>query len=54
MACRADETVPVVAAPTIDEAGQFNSYVATLDPQGWLMREWTARHRDLNRYLLGG
>lgn len=53
MACRADETVPVVAAPTIDEAGQFNSYVAMLEPHGWLTRDWTARHRDLNRYLLG-
>jgi hypothetical protein len=52
MACCGGETVPLVAAPVIDEAGQFNSYAVVIKPQGWLMKDWTARHRDLNRYLL--
>jgi len=52
MACCAGETVPLLAAPVIDEAGQFNSCAVVIKPKGWLMRDWTARHRDLNRYLL--
>lgn len=51
MACCAGETVPLLAAPVIDKAGQFNSYVIIIKPKGWLTRDWTARHRDLNRYL---
>ena len=52
MACCAGETVPVLAKPVIDEAGKFNSYAVVLKPQGWLMRDWNVRHRELNRYLL--
>jgi hypothetical protein len=52
MACRAGETVPLLAAPVIDGAGQFNSYAVAIKPQGWLMKDWTASHRELNLYLL--
>jgi len=52
MACCAGETVPILAAPVIDETGQFNSYTVIIKPKGWLMRNWTARHCDLNRFLL--
>lgn len=34
MACCGGETVPLVAAPVIDEAGQFNSYVAPISAWG--------------------
>lgn len=52
MACRDGETVPLLAAPVIDGAGQFNSYAVVIKPQDWLMKDWTARHRELNLYLL--
>lgn len=57
MAVAGPEQCFVVAKPTIDAAGQFNSHVVAFSPKGASFsilqgRRKTADHRAINRYLL--